>query len=120
MHATRIRLQELTKAFNKRLTAVQRVADRFGGSKKLNTLSVEIEKAKTIKQIGNTLTGILDMLRYMVCLYAFLTRFARVCQALTLQFSIGQPSEFRLRSPAFSLTFPRPFLGGQLELRLEL
>ena len=85
MHATRAHLQVLTKAFDKRLTAVQRVADRFGGPKKLNALSVEIEKAKTLKQIGNTLTGILDVLRYMVCSRVFCPRFARVCSALTLQ-----------------------------------
>ena len=48
------------------LTAVQRVEARFGGHKKPNALSIEIEKTKTLWGINDTLTGIYDILRYMV------------------------------------------------------
>ena len=41
-------LQEAAKAFDLRLTAVQRVLSRFGNPKVPNSLTIEIEKAKTL------------------------------------------------------------------------
>ena len=61
------RLRVAIEKFDKRLTAAQRVEVRFGGPKKPNALSIEIEKAKTLRGIADTLTGIYDTLRYMVC-----------------------------------------------------
>lgn len=51
-----------TKAFDLRLTAVQRVSSRFGGYKAPNSLSIEIEKEKSLKEISKTLIGIHDTL----------------------------------------------------------
>lgn len=50
-------LREAAKAFDQRLTAVQRVRDRFGGPKAPNSLTIEVEKAKALKEISATLTG---------------------------------------------------------------
>ena len=65
-YRSRRRLQQLTKVFDLRLTSVQRVQDRFGGHKKPTELSIQVEKAKTMKEISTILTGILDTLRFMV------------------------------------------------------
>ena len=43
------------------LTAMQRAENRFGGPKKPNALSIEIEKATTLQGINSTLTGIYDV-----------------------------------------------------------
>ena len=48
------------------LTAVQRAEARFGGHKKPNAPSIEIEKTTTLQGINDTFTGIYDTLRYMV------------------------------------------------------
>ena len=55
------------KSFNTRFTAVQRVINRFGERKVPNQLTVKINKVKSLREISETLTGILDTLRYMVC-----------------------------------------------------
>lgn len=46
---------------------MQRVINWFGDRNVPNQLTVEIDKAKSLRQISETLTGILDTLRYMVC-----------------------------------------------------
>lgn len=53
------------KSFDTRLTAVQRVIVRFGGRKVPNQLTVEIDKTKSLRELSETLTGILDALRHM-------------------------------------------------------
>ena len=58
------RLREINKAFDRRLTSVQRVMNRFGGSKNPTEFSIEVEKAKNFKEISGTLIGILDAVRY--------------------------------------------------------
>ena len=44
----------MTKVFDLRLTSVQRVLNRSGGHKKPTELSIEVEKAKTLKEISQT------------------------------------------------------------------
>lgn len=63
---TRHGLQEAIKAFNLRLTAVQRVLSRFDNLKVLNSLTIEIDKAKSLRGIAASLVGIHDTLRYLV------------------------------------------------------
>ena len=43
------------------LTAMQRAENRFGDPKKPNALSIEIEKATTLRGINSILTGIYDV-----------------------------------------------------------
>lgn len=71
------RLREITKAFDRRLTSVQRVMNRFGGSKKPTELSIEVEKAKTLEEISGTLIGILDVVRYALFPRVFCVYFRR-------------------------------------------
>ena len=60
-------LEEEAKGFDRGLTAVQRVYSRFGNPKLPNSLTIEIDKAKTLRGIAASLQGILDTLRYLVC-----------------------------------------------------
>lgn len=60
-------LREATKVWDRRLTSVQRVLSRFGGAKRPTELTIEIEKAKSLREISKTLVGILDVMRYQVC-----------------------------------------------------
>ena len=66
MFRTKAQLKTITKVFDKRLTAFQRVSARFGLAKKPNSLTVEIEKLKVLSEMKDTLTGILDVMRYTV------------------------------------------------------
>ena len=77
-------LVDHAKAFDKRLTSVQRVFARFGQPKLPNSLSIEVEKAKTLRGIAASLEGIHDTLRYLVGLPIPRERFARVLPVLTL------------------------------------
>ena len=70
MFRTQAQLKTLTKVFDKRLTAFQRVSARFGLSKKPNSLTVEIEKLKVLSEMKGTLIGILDVMRYTVYKHA--------------------------------------------------
>lgn len=51
-------LQDGAQIFDMRLTAVQRVLSRFGLPKLPNSLTIEIEKAKTLRGIAASLEGI--------------------------------------------------------------
>lgn len=62
-YRSRRRIQEAAKAFDVRL---QRVISRFGGPKAPNSLSIEVEKAKSLREIASSLVGIHDTLRYIV------------------------------------------------------
>lgn len=63
---SRRRIEEAAKAFNTRLMAVQRVLSRFGGPKLPISLFIEVEKAKSLREIASSLVGIHDTLRYIV------------------------------------------------------
>ena len=67
LYRTRRDLEIFCTAFNRRLTAVQRTIARFGGTKVPNALTIEIDKARSLRAISATLTGILDVMRYQVC-----------------------------------------------------
>ena len=104
MHVSDGRLRGLAKVFDTRLTAVQRVESRFGGPKKPNSLSIEIDKAQTLRKINTNLEAMLDVMRYQVCFSAFQCHNTRVCAALTMKFlrlvSLGwTPLRLLLRPP---------------------
>ena len=75
LHRTRRDLELLAKAFDRRLTSVQRVFNRFGGPRVPNSLTIEIDKARSLRAISATLTGILDVMRYQVCSPGLSARF---------------------------------------------
>ena len=66
-YRTREGLKNYAKGFDRVLTAVQRAIAPFGNTKAPNSLSIEIDKAKSLRSISETLTGILDTMRYQVC-----------------------------------------------------
>ena len=66
MYITRDRLRQVTKTFDLRLTAVQRVENRFGGPKKPNSLTIEIDKAHTLRKINKNMEAMLDVMRFQV------------------------------------------------------
>ena len=76
MFRSRRDLELLTKAFDTRLTAVQRTLSRFGGPKFPNALTIQVDQARSLRAISDTLTGILDILRYQVGSPAFRARLA--------------------------------------------
>ena len=55
---------------------LQRVVSRFGGARVPNQLTIEIDKAKTLRRIDKTLQGILDVMRYTVSTPVLHLRFA--------------------------------------------
>ena len=59
-------LEALTRAFDVRLTVVQRTISRLGGARVLDALTIKIDKARTLRTISSTLTGILDIIRYVI------------------------------------------------------
>lgn len=67
LYRTREGLENYAKGFDRVLTAVQRAIARFGNPKAPDSLSIEIDKAKSLRAISETLTGILDTMRYQVC-----------------------------------------------------
>ena len=78
MFRSRRDLEMLARAFDTRLTAVQRTISRFGGPKVPNALTIQIDQARSLRAISDTLTGILDILRYEVGSPALRARLARV------------------------------------------
>ena len=67
MFRTRRDLELVAKAFDTRLTAVQRTLSRFWGPKLPNALTIQVDQARSLRAISGALTGILDVLRYQVC-----------------------------------------------------
>ena len=61
-------LKDLCKVNDTSLTAHQRVLNRFGTSKKPDSFTTEVEKAKILRGTLDTHTGIYDVMRYSVCL----------------------------------------------------
>lgn len=61
-------LKDLCEVNDTSLTAHQRVINRFGTSKKPGSFTIEVEKAKTLRGILDTVTGIHDVMRYSTCL----------------------------------------------------
>ena len=70
--------------FDMRLTSEQRVQTRFEGAKVLNSLTIEIDKVKSLRGIAESLVGIHDTLRYLVGSFVSCGCFPRVWLALTL------------------------------------
>ena len=68
-----------TKAFNLRLTAVQCVLSRFGNPKVPNSLTIEIDKAKSLRGIAASLVGIHDTLWYLVGFTKYASQAFRAC-----------------------------------------
>ena len=56
-------LKDLCEANDATLTAHQRVLNRFGTSKKPDSFTIEVDKAKTLQGILDTLTGIYDVIQ---------------------------------------------------------
>ena len=65
-YTSALQLMNTTKMYEKILNAHQRVIDRFGGAKKPDALSIQVNQAKSLRTISTILTGILDILRYSV------------------------------------------------------
>ena len=57
-------------------TQHQCVLARFGGKKKPTLLDADMDKAKTLRGVRSALLGILDVLRYSVGTFVFVTPFA--------------------------------------------
>lgn len=91
-YRSRRSLRNAAKHFDQRLTAVQRVLSRFGKPKLQNSLTIEIEKAKTLRGIAASLVGIHDTLRYLVCFPVYYMHFPNVCPVLTLRYKAHLPS----------------------------
>ena len=77
-YTSALQLMNATKMYEKILNAHQRVIDRFGGAKKPDALSIQVDQAKSLRAISTTLTGILDVLRYSVCIPTTRAGFGRV------------------------------------------
>ena len=70
---------------------MQRLLTLFGKPKVPNFLTIEIDKALSLKEIAATLVGIHDTLRYMVGYPKLPRHSARVCFALTLGYKAHLP-----------------------------
>ena len=78
-YRTARRLERATKDFDTRLTALQRTISRFGGAKAPDELSIEIDKARSLRAISASLMGILDTMRYAVGPHALRARLVYDC-----------------------------------------
>ena len=61
---SRAQLEEATKITDSVLTQHQRVANRFGGPKKPDLVTVQLDRAKILQGILDVMTGIYDVMRF--------------------------------------------------------
>lgn len=81
---TLARVREVCKIVDTIITQHQRVQNRLGGKKKPDPLTIQIDQAKSLRGIQDTLTGILDVMRFSVVSHLLAIRFACVTHVLTM------------------------------------
>ena len=65
-YVSKRRLKRAAKEFDRRVTSFQRVALRLGNAKRPDGLTVEIDKAKSLRNINSNLEALLDVMRFAV------------------------------------------------------